>query len=50
MNANSIGVYGDGVDHSGNYLLHFDQKDLRPVEAFWSVTVYDEHGFQTPTN
>jgi hypothetical protein len=37
---------GDKVDGSHNYLLHFDHKDLPPVGAFWSVTMYDEHGFQ----
>jgi hypothetical protein len=39
---------GEPVDGSRNYVLHFDQMDLPPVEAFWSVTMYDEHGFQAP--
>jgi hypothetical protein len=37
---------GDKVDGSQNYVLHFDNGDLPPVGAFWSVTMYDEHGFQ----
>lgn len=37
---------GDKVDGSLDYVLHFEKEQLPPVGAFWSVTMYDEHGFQ----
>ncbi len=41
-------VDGDASPLSGEhgYVLHFDRQDLPPVNAFWSVTVYDRDGFQ----
>jgi hypothetical protein len=37
---------GDAVEGSTDYILHFEASELPPVEAFWSVTMYDDHGFQ----
>lgn len=29
-----------------NYVLHFDKDKIPPVNAFWSLTMYDDEGFQ----
>jgi hypothetical protein len=39
---------GKPLDGTNDYVLHFDKKDLPPVDAFWSVTLYDAEGFQVP--
>lgn len=39
----------DGKPLSGGdarYLIHFTKSELPPVSAFWSVTMYDDQGFQ----
>jgi hypothetical protein len=37
---------GKPLDGANNYRLHFDKDSPPPVDAFWSVTLYDKDGFQ----
>jgi hypothetical protein len=37
---------GNPLDGANHYVLHFAKEALPPVEAFWSVTMYDAEGFQ----
>lgn len=37
---------GKSLDGANRYTLHFDKNDMPPVNAFWSVTLYDPEGFQ----
>jgi hypothetical protein len=37
---------GRPLDGANAYSLHFDRGDVPPVNAFWSVTLYDAEGFQ----
>lgn len=39
---------GKLVRAENNYVLHFDNGRLPPADAFWSLTMYDEAGFQAP--
>jgi hypothetical protein len=39
---------GKPLDGANKYTLHFDKGAAPPVGAFWSVTLYDEAGFQVP--
>ena len=37
---------GKPLKGENKYVLHFEKKELPPVDAFWSVTMYDAEGFQ----
>jgi hypothetical protein len=37
---------GRRLDGTSKYVLHFEKGTTPPVNAFWSVTLYDPHGFQ----
>jgi hypothetical protein len=37
---------GNPLDGSSNYVMHFDSDKLPPVDAFWSVAMYDGEGYQ----
>lgn len=38
---------GNPLNGANQYVLHFAQNEIPPAQAFWSVTLYDEHGFPT---
>ncbi|MEZ2131279.1 MULTISPECIES: DUF1254 domain-containing protein [unclassified Sinorhizobium] len=37
---------GQPLDGRNAYTIHFDKDNLPPVDAFWSITLYDDEGFQ----
>jgi hypothetical protein len=37
---------GRPLDGANKYAIHFDRSTLPPVDAFWSVTLYDPEGYQ----
>lgn len=37
---------GRPLTGGNTYILHFEKSELPPVDAFWSVTMYDAEGFQ----
>ncbi len=41
-------VEGKLLSGSNEYVLHFGKQELPPVNAFWSITLYDADGFPFP--
>ena len=39
---------GNPLNGENDYMLRFDQHELPPVDAFWSLTLYDRVGFAVP--
>lgn len=37
---------GKPLDGINNYRIHFEKKDIPPIQAFWSITLYDDEGYQ----
>ena len=41
---------GKPLDGTSRYTIHFDKGETPPVNAFWSVTLYDAQGFPVPNS
>lgn len=39
---------GRPVVGTNDYVLHFEASEIPPVDAFWSLTMYDDEGFPVP--
>jgi hypothetical protein len=37
---------GSPINGDNAYVMHFDAGQIPPVDAFWSLTMYDAEGFQ----
>src|SRR5690606_8036283 len=38
--------HGRPLDGTSDYTIHFEESELPPAHAFWSITLYDQQGFQ----
>ena len=43
---NLVDSDGHPLDGANDYSIHFDKGQIPPVQAFWSITLYDNDGFQ----
>jgi hypothetical protein len=43
---NLVDSEGKPLDGANSYTIHFDKGEIPPVQAFWSITLYDNDGFQ----
>jgi hypothetical protein len=41
---------GKPLDGANKYAIHFDKGATPPVDGFWSITLYDQQGFQVPND
>jgi hypothetical protein len=41
---------GKPLDGANRYVLHLESSAIPPVNAFWSVTLYDAEGYQVPNS
>lgn len=41
---------GQPLNGANTYTIHFDKGATPPVEAFWSLTLYDNDGYQVPND
>ena len=37
---------GQPLDGANGYTIHFEKSEVPPADAFWSITLYDQDGFQ----
>ena len=47
---NIADIDGKPMEGQSQYILHFSKDQLPPVEAFWSITMYNAEGFQVPNS
>jgi hypothetical protein len=41
---------GEPLNGGNRYVLHFDREEIPPVNAFWSITLYDNQGYVIPNS